>query len=68
MNRNDIIWLNDILTNSENSSDTELINLFISELNISRATAKQIIKYRDTALISFNFDITEYMGGLIWIT
>jgi len=41
-----IVWILDLLTNDESSSDEELAEHFTKEGHISRTFAKELVKYR----------------------
>lgn len=58
----DINFINAELLNDENSTDEEIKQHFIKELNISENLADEIISHRGEALLNFiNFDILGYL-------
>ncbi len=61
LTQEDFNYINAILLNNENGTDKEMINLFIEELNISKALSFKIVGFRDEALINLNFDIREVL-------
>jgi len=58
----DINFINSCLVNDEYSTDEEMENHFIKELNISKDLAEEIISHRQEALLNeLNFDILDYI-------
>ncbi len=61
LTQEDFNYINAILLNDENSTDKELINLFMEELIISKGLSFKIVGFRNEALINLNFDIKEVL-------
>ena len=60
MKTKDIAWINQILVNDEVSSDSEIVSMFVKELDITKEQAEKILSYRTTALLDgMTFDIAE---------
>jgi hypothetical protein len=60
LNGTAIKYVNAILLNDENSSDEELVSLFVEELKISKELSEKIVSFRDKALLDITFDINEF--------
>jgi hypothetical protein len=49
-------WIKSILVNDEYSTDNELIDYFVQN-GLDECTAQEIIKQRDRAICSLNFEL-----------
>jgi len=61
--KNKVLWIMDLLTNDEVSSDKELVEHFVKEGSITKAFAKELVKHRifgdirkDQAMQDFIFE------------